>query len=85
MIYEILESRIEFIDNRIYKITVLINCTGRGSKQYSDVRAIYANTKPIGGYFYIPQEAQLNTDLLQKRDHHRFQQHDFHYERREQQ
>lgn len=67
MNYEILESRIEFINNQISKITVLINCTGRRSKPYSDVRAIYATTKAMAGYMNIPPLlSDVSNDILQR-------------------
>ncbi|MEY4571220.1 MAG: hypothetical protein RLZ10_413, partial [Bacteroidota bacterium] len=65
MSYEILESRIEFNNNQIQRITVLVNCTSSQSKPYSDVRAIYATNKPCGGYMWIPLNAKLTDDLMQ--------------------
>lgn len=66
MTYQILEARIEFEDNKIQRITVLIDCTGSNSAPYSDVRAIYATTKPTSGYMNIPPEATISESLLQK-------------------
>jgi len=40
----ILESRIEFKNNKLFRITVLVEFSK------GDVRAIYADTKPKGGY-----------------------------------
>lgn len=64
--YEILESRIEFKNNQIQKITVLVNCTSSSSKPYSDVRAIYATNKPSSGYMWILPTSRLNEKLLQE-------------------
>jgi len=66
MNYEILETRVEFVNNKIDRIFVLVNFTGNGSKPYSDVRCIYANTKPCSGYFYIIPALELNPSLLQR-------------------
>ncbi len=66
MDYNILETRIEFQENKIYKVIVLVDCTGSSSKPYSDVRAIYATTERHGGYMNIPNGAELNAELLQE-------------------
>jgi hypothetical protein len=66
MDYQILETRIEFVNNKIQKITVLVDCTGSNSAPYSDVRAICATTKPKGGYMHIPPSAELSEALLQE-------------------
>ncbi len=66
MDYQILESRIEFKDNKIERITVLVDYTGNILKPYSDVRAIYATTKPKGGYMSIPPNAKISNALLQE-------------------
>ena len=57
MTYQILEAKLEFQGNKIKRITVLVDCTGNSSAPYSDVRAIYATTKPTSGYMNIPPEA----------------------------
>lgn len=64
--YKILESRIEFKNNQIQKITVLIDCTSGSSKPLSDVRAIVASTQPTSGYMSIPPSAKLTDELLQQ-------------------
>ncbi len=64
--YNILETRVEFKDQQIERVTVLADCTGPHSKPFSDVRAIYATTKPRGGYMYIPAGAPLTNKLLQQ-------------------
>ncbi len=66
MEYTILETKIEFKDNKIQRITVLVDCTGNHSKPFSDVRAIYATTKPRGGYMNIPLSAKISERLLQE-------------------
>lgn len=71
MEYNILQARIEFTDNKIVAITVLVDCTSPPgnnpyTKRYSDVRAIYATIKPRGGYMNIPPGAKLTDDLLQR-------------------
>ena len=67
MDYDILEAKLEFKDNKIQRITVLVDCTGEGryTKPYSDVRAIYATTKPRGGYMNISPSAKISESLLQ--------------------
>jgi hypothetical protein len=65
MNYTILETRIEFLNNKIQHITVLVDCTGPSSKPLSDVRAIFATTKPRGGYMHIPAGSKLTDELLQ--------------------
>lgn len=66
MNYKILETRIEFKDNKIKRITVLVDCTANYSTPFSDVRAIYATTRPTGGYMNIPMSAKINEELLQQ-------------------
>jgi hypothetical protein len=66
MDYNILETRIEFENNKVQRITVLVDCTGGYSKPFSDVRAIFATTKPRGGYMNIPASAQISDKLLQE-------------------
>lgn len=63
--YNILEARIEFENNKIQRITVLVDCTSSTTKKFTDVRAIYATTKPRGGYMNIPPSATISDDLLQ--------------------
>lgn len=65
MDYSILETRIEFNDNKIHRITVLVDCTGERSTPFSDVRAIFATTKPRGGYMNISPSAKISESLLQ--------------------
>ena len=67
MDYKILEARVEYKDNKLTRITVLIDCTiGGHSKPLSDVRAIFATTNPIGGYMNISPSAQISNVLLQQ-------------------
>lgn len=58
--YNILESRIEFQNNKLFRITVLVEMS-RG-----DVRAIYADTKPKGGYLSLNPNQEINNELLQE-------------------
>lgn len=58
--YNILESRIEFKNNQLFRITVLVEIS-RG-----DVRAIYADTKPKGGYIFLQPNQELSNKLLQQ-------------------
>lgn len=55
----ILESRIEFKNNKLFRITVLVEFSK------GDVRAIYADTKPKGGYIFLKPDQELTNDLLQ--------------------
>ena len=56
----ILESRIEFRNNKLFRITVLVEFSK------GDVRAIYADTKPKCGYMSLKPNQELNTELLQE-------------------
>jgi len=58
--YNILESRIEFKNNQLFRITVLVEMSK------GDVRAIYADTKPKGGYMSLKPNQELNNKLLQE-------------------
>jgi len=66
MDYNILETRIEFENNKIQRITVLVDCTGSYSKPFSDVRAIFATMKPRGGYMNISAGTKISDKLLQE-------------------
>lgn len=66
MLYDILEAKIELKDTKLLKVTVLVNCTSPNSKPYSDVRAIYADTRVKSGYFFLTARDSLCNDLLQK-------------------
>lgn len=66
MSYKMLEARIEFKNNQPERITVLVDCTGPSSKPFADVRAIYATSKPAGGYMNIPPSAKVTEELLQE-------------------
>ena len=66
MDYKILEARIEFERNKLYRITVLVDCTSGSSKPLSDVRAISATTKASAGYMNIHPSEELNERLLQR-------------------
>lgn len=59
---DILEARVEFENNCITRITVLV----RMSTLINDVRAIFATTKPRNGYMHILPSDALNNDLLQR-------------------
>lgn len=57
----ILEARVEFKNNEVQRITVLVECSK------NDVRAMYATTKPRGGYMSIsPFTTSVTTELLQE-------------------
>jgi hypothetical protein len=56
--YKILEARVEYKNNNLERITVLVEVS-RG-----DVRAIEATTKQWVGYMHIQPAEQLSTDLL---------------------
>ena len=58
--YNILECRIEFKNNQLFRVTVLVEIS-RG-----DVRAIYADTKPKAGYMFLMPNQELNNKLLQQ-------------------
>ena len=58
--YTILEARIEFKNNQLERITVLVEMSK------GDVRAIFATTKPRGGYMHIQPNATVCNELLQE-------------------
>lgn len=58
--YNILECRIEFQNNQLFRITVLVEMSK------GDVRAIYADTKPKGGYLVLKPNQSINNELLQE-------------------
>lgn len=60
MSYNILEARIEFKDNAVSRVTVLVEISK------GDIRAIFATTKPSNGYMHIPPGAKVTNDLLQE-------------------
>ena len=66
MTYKILEARIEYNNNKLTRVTVLVDCTGEYSKPLSDVRAIFATTQPRGGYMNISSSAVISERLLQE-------------------
>ena len=58
--YNILKAKIEFKDNQVQRITVLVEMSK------NDVRAIFATTTPRAGYMHIEESAEINQDLLQE-------------------
>lgn len=58
--YNILEAKIEFKNNQLERITVLVEMSK------GDVRAIFATTKPRGGYMHIQPNAAVSNELLQQ-------------------
>lgn len=64
--YKILEARIKFKNNQLERITVLVDFTNNQSKPLSDVRAIYATSKPSDGYMHIQQGETISDKLLQE-------------------
>lgn len=58
--YNILEARIEFNNNQLKRITVLVEMSE------NDIRAIFATTKPRGSYMHIQPSDTISEDLLQK-------------------
>jgi len=54
----ILESRIEFKNGKLFRITVLVEFS-RG-----DVKAIYVDRIPKAGYMVLHPSHELNTELL---------------------
>lgn len=59
MMYNILEARIEYKAGQIERVTVLVEMSP------GDRRAIFATSKPSGGYTHIYPNAALNDALLQ--------------------
>lgn len=58
--YNILEARIEFKNNQLERITVLVEMSK------DDVRAIFADTVAKGGYMNIQPSATVSNELLQE-------------------
>jgi len=58
--YNILEAKIEFSNNVIDRITLLVEISK------NDVRAIFATTKVRPGYIHIPFAAEISNELLQE-------------------
>lgn len=63
MSYKILEIRIEFDKEQIDRITVLADYSLQ-SMPLTDVRAVFATRKIIGGYITIPSNAELTKTLI---------------------
>ena len=55
----ILESRIEFKNGKLFRVTVLVEFSK------GDVRAIYVDTIPKDGYVFLLASTELNAQLLQ--------------------
>lgn len=64
--YNILETRIEFRNNLLHKVTVLVDCTSEDSHPHSDVRAYEATTKVSSGYMSFLPHTELSQKLLQR-------------------
>lgn len=64
MDYKIIEARIEYKGNQLYRITVLVDMSAY--KKFTDVRAIFATTSPRNGYMHIQPGAILTHELLQE-------------------
>ncbi|MFC0262599.1 MULTISPECIES: hypothetical protein [Bacteroidota] len=58
--YNILESRIEFKNNQLFRITVLVEMS------IGDVRAIYADTNLKAGYLVLKPNQEISKELLQQ-------------------
>lgn len=63
---KILEARVEFVENEVERITVLVDFTGRHLKPFGDVRSITATKTPASGYMFILPGSQLTNELLQE-------------------
>ena len=57
--FNILESRIEFKDTQLFRVTVLVEFSK------GDVRAVYADTNPKTGYIFFYPNQELNYGFLQ--------------------
>lgn len=66
MHYNILEARIEFNQEQLERVTVLVDCTSGSSAPLTDVRAIYATTKNVGGYMHLLPDSTISPKLLQQ-------------------
>ena len=58
--YNILESRIEFKNNEVFRITVLVEMSK------GDVRAISADTNQKNGYMSLNPNQEMSKELLQE-------------------
>lgn len=62
----ILEARIEFKENKLTRVTVLVDFTPGSLDPGSDVRAIFASNKPMGGYMFLSEKLEVSLTLLQR-------------------
>lgn len=60
MSYKIFEAKIEFKNDQIDRITVLVEMSK------NDVRAIVGTAKPRPGYMFIHPAAEVSAELLQE-------------------
>lgn len=58
--YNILEGRVEFKNNQLVRVTVLVEMSK------GDLRAIFATTTPRSGYMHLLPNETISNDLLQK-------------------
>lgn len=65
MDYNILEAKLEYKYQKLTRVTVLVDMTGKGSKPFTDVRAITASAGFSAGYLNLLPGAGITEDLLQ--------------------
>lgn len=70
MANNILEGRIEFKNNQLFRITVLVEFSK------GDVRAIYADTSRRGGFISLNPNQEVNNALLQEVSDYGAERHD---------
>lgn len=58
--YNILECKIDFKNNQLYRVTVLVEIS-RG-----DIRAIFVTTECRNGYMHLEPNAKISNELLQE-------------------
>lgn len=65
---KILEAKIQFDPNEtslvINEVAVLADFTASNSEPLSDVRMLYANRTPTGGFMWIPKGEKLSIELI---------------------
>ena len=66
----ILESKIEFKNNQLFRVTVLVEFS------IGDVRAIYADTRPKYGYLVLNPNQDISSKLLQEVSDYGTERHD---------
>lgn len=64
---KILEAHIEYNNTKLTKVCVLADCTDYyADNPKKDIREYFATDKVAYGYFYLPRNAKISDELLEK-------------------